>query len=56
MPLNTAVPSDRRISAPAPMAITSGKTPPMAGVYNGPAIATKWPENRFARSCVPVST
>jgi hypothetical protein len=27
MPLNTAVPSDRRISAPAPVAMTSGTTP-----------------------------
>ena len=29
MPLKTAVPSDRRISAPAPCAITSGTTPRM---------------------------
>ena len=29
MPLNTAVPSDRRISAPAPAATTSGTTPRM---------------------------
>ena len=29
MPLNTAMPSDRRISAPAPDAITSGTTPRM---------------------------
>ena len=29
MPLNTAVPSDRRISAPAPEASTSGTTPKM---------------------------
>ena len=29
MPLNTAIPSDRRISAPAPAATTSGNTPRM---------------------------
>ena len=29
MPPNTAVPSERRISAPAPSAITSGTTPKM---------------------------
>ena len=29
MPLNTAIPSDRRISAPAPAATTSGITPMM---------------------------
>src|SRR5579872_6334416 len=29
MPLNTAVPSERRISAPAPVARTSGTTPRM---------------------------
>ena len=29
MPLNTAVPSERRISAPAPTAMTSGTTPKM---------------------------
>ncbi len=29
MPLKTAVPSERRISAPAPVAITSGTTPRM---------------------------
>ena len=29
MPPNTAVPSDRRISAPAPAATTSGTTPRM---------------------------
>ena len=29
MPLNTAVPSARRISAPAPVAMTSGTTPRM---------------------------
>ena len=29
MPLKTAVPSDCRISAPAPVAITSGTTPRM---------------------------
>jgi hypothetical protein len=29
IPLNTAVPSERRISAPAPVAITSGTTPRM---------------------------
>ncbi len=29
MPLNTAIPNDRRISAPAPAATTSGVTPKM---------------------------
>ena len=29
MPLKTAVPSERRISAPAPVATTSGTTPRM---------------------------